>query len=441
MSSTLSSILRSRQNVFIHGPGGTGKSKILLDVADYFNRHGISYALTAPTGIAASNLSDPDREIVASTLHSYCGIGLGKGDVWTIIKRIRRKPNIISKYRNIRYLIVDEISMVGAELFEKLDQIFRAIRGFQCELFGGVRLIFSGDFLQLSPINDQYIFESDRFDIKEWHVIPMTIPYRYTNTDVFQLLMRCRYGEISQEDIGTLSARRVAYDNLDTTTLSVRPTRLVTHRRDADRINTDEMAKLTGGAYKFTCRDSETLHEDGEYEDGYDPDTDVISDDKFLEQAKQHLEYQIPEVIILKVGAQVMLRVNLDVSRGLVNGTRGVITEITPKPLCIKMLLVSGDTINIEPYKLKINSKRRQVTRKQLPIVPAFAITIHKSQGLTLDCAVIDLNSRVFCGGQGYVALSRVRDLSGLYLSAFDPKSLYSNPRALQYVKLLEQTH
>lgn len=437
---TYMEIATSPHNFIIHGPGGTGKTHLLKNIAAFYNRSGVPYALVAPTGVAAYNLQESDRYITAKTIHAYCGIGLGKGDVYSLIKRIRRKQ-LVHRYTKLKVLIIDEISMVGAAFFEKLNTIFQTIRENRVELFGGVKLILSGDFLQLPPVHDEYLFKSSIFREEGWKIHPMTVPYRYTDNDMFALMMRCRYGEITDTDIDTLTERRNAFDHLQAGLLDIKPTRLMTHIADVNRINTESMNKLSGEAVLFRGRDTvEKIDEEySELDDGYDPDADSIEDSDFMEQVKSHMEYQLPEIIVLKIGAQVMFRVNLDVDRGIVNGTRGVVTELSASPPLIKVKLLSGDTVNVEPYKLKVNNKRKCAVRKQIPIIPAFAITIHKSQGLTLDCAVIDLNTRTFSGGQGYVALSRVKNLRGLYLSAFDPSAIFANKDAHEYVKKLEK--
>lgn len=433
-------IATSPHNFLIHGPGGTGKTYLLKNIAEFYDRSGVPYALVAPTGVAAYNLQDSARYITAKTIHAYCGIGLGKGNIYSLIKRIRRKQ-LAHRYTQLKVLIIDEISMVGAAFFEKLNTIFQTLRENRVELFGGVKLILSGDFLQIPPVHDEYLFKSSIFLKEEWKMHPMTVPYRYTDNDMFALLMRCRYGEITDADIDILTERWTAFGNLQSGLLDIKPTRLMTHIADVNRINTESMNKLSGEAVLFRSRDTvEKINEEhSETEDGYDPDADSIEDSDFLEQAKSHMEYQLPEIVILKVGAQVMFRVNLDVDRGIVNGTRGVVTELSASPPLIKVKLMDGKDVNVEPYKLKINNKRKCAVRKQIPIIPAFAITIHKSQGLTLDCAVIDLNNRTFCGGQGYVALSRVKNLQGLYLSAFDPSAIFANKEAHEYVKNLEK--
>lgn len=441
---TINRIIDSPRPVLLHGPGGTGKSYLLKHLAVVLRNRRIRCGLCAPTGIAAWNLKDDALKVSARTLHSFCGIGMGKGSVEQIVKRIQRKRAAMARIMFLQVLIIDEISMVGAEFFEKLSLVFQLIRN-DTNLFGGVKLVLSGDFLQLPPIRDRYLFESPVFKRCNFEVVTLTTPHRYASPELFALMMRCRYGKMSEEDKDLLQARRYAFDELnldDSDIFAVRPTMLMTRRDEVDAYNAAEMRKLPGKLYTFRASDiAEDIDaKEGETDDGYEPMAEYIPNDKFLKGASNMLNDRLPDVIHLKVGAQVMLKVNLDIENGLTNGTRGVIVELCPKPWKMVMKLVDDRLVRIDRFSLKLTKGRQRAIRKQLPIVPAFALTIHKSQGLTIDYGCIRLVS-TFCGGQGYVALSRFTDLSGLFLSAFSPEAVYPDQKAIDYVKKLEEAH
>jgi ATP-dependent DNA helicase PIF1 len=286
--------------------------------------------------------------------------------------------------------------------------------------FGGIQLILSGDFLQLPPVKDRWLFESDKWNDLQFSAFIFEEPQRYSDLKWFHFLLRARKGDISQKDVAMLRERVEAYEKLKENTLSVKPTILYSRRVDVESYNKTELDKLEGKMFTYQAVDTFSAYKPSAIREYY----------------TKPLEDTIPTVISLKIGAQVMLKVNFDVDNCLVNGSRGVIIELTPYIVSVKW--VNGTVSLITPYTWEQKDKKACATRTQIPLILAWSATIHKSQGCTLDSVVCDIGNSVFCPGQAYVALSRVRCLEGLYLSGFKPSSIMADPSSLEFVKGME---
>lgn len=264
---------------------------------------GFTTYCTATTGIAALNLGD-GTDIRTRTLHSWAGIGLGKETKEKLLAKVATKKRNRDRWNATRVLIIDEVSMLGKDLFEKLDYIGKKIR--KCEIlpFGGIQLILSGDFLQLPPINDGFAFESSVWARCNFTIIPFLIPKRYDDIQYFNMLLRIRKGEHTIEDLKILNGCVKKYDeskkrrlNNEEDVLQIKPTILHSRIVDVSSHNADELEKLHGDSQLYFAKDNYLSLQS----------TGTIS-----EQYYEHLlEEAIPACIHLKPGAQVMLRANL----------------------------------------------------------------------------------------------------------------------------------
>lgn len=425
------SALAEGRNVLLHGPGGTGKSFCLRKIASALQAQGKVVACTATTGVAAVNLRGED-ELETRTLHSWSGVKLGRESAEKLYYRACSKKVYRDRWKETDVLIIDEISMLGASLLEKLDYIGRKMRGppnrFKGEVskpFGGLQVIFSGDFLQLPPVKETWCFESRTWRELDLCSIIFSDPKRYDDLRYFKLLLRIREGKQTKEDITLLRKRVNAYDRLQQVldenkqSVLIKPTILFSRRVDVGNYNKRELEKLSTDDCEFIAEDDFSAFVKGTRKASYE----TLLDD------------MIPKSIKVRAGAQVMLKANLDVQGGLVNGSRGVITDILPSESIICVKFLNGKSLRLARHIWSVEDKNGAMTRSQFPIILAWACTIHKGQGATLDYAICDLGPSVFAEGQAYVALSRVRNLKGLFISELYPPCIKANPDAIAFEK------
>lgn len=403
----------------------THNTHTIKKIASYLKFKGKEIACTATTGVAALGLAVPENFIISRTLHSWAGVGLAKGEVNGLVRKIKSNIDAMERWRIVSILILDEVSMLGREFFDKLEEVARKIKKSHLP-FGGIQLILSGDFLQLPPVKDDWVFNSDSW--KTLNLIPFIFkePKRYDDIDYFHLLLRTREGSHTLQDVKKLKARTTAYKKLieylkTSNVTSIKPTIMYSKRSDVNSFNIIELEKLEGSSCIYKAYDQIKYK------------TQVSKDDNYAIMLDDHA----PREITLKIGAQVMLKVNLNVNEGLVNGSRGVVLEMLPAAVYIRF--INGVKIWIGIYEWILEDKDGKATRAQIPLILAWALTVHKSQGVTLDYAICDLGSSIFSAGQAYVALSRVRNIQGLFISSFNANSLdMIDKRALNYSKSLE---
>ncbi len=389
--------------------------------------------VTATTGVAALNLSD-DGELKVTTLHRFAGIRMAEGSAETLLKKITMYGK--RAWEKCDILIIDEVSMLGATLFQKLDTIAKTLRR-NNKPFGGIQLVVSGDFLQLPPVKDKWVFACDEWKALNFRPFIMEVPKRYVDVNFFYTLLRTRIAEPNETDIKIFKGRVGAYSKMkeyleEATKKSgakeiIRPTVFYSRNIDVDSYNIKELDKLPDPIVVFNAQD--TITKQG-----------VMTEDMWREfgDSKKALDAILPQRIVLKVGAQVMLRVNIDVDLGLVNGSRGVVYHINKhnETVTVKFLNGCKHVIPLHQKQIKVG-KKRIVTRKQIPLILAYAITIHKCQGCSMDYAVIDVGNTIFEDGQAYVALSRCRSIQGLFISSFSANSIKANKHAVAYTKEL----
>lgn len=404
---------KTDMSLFLTGKAGTGKTTFLREVVRYTKKKCI---VLAPTGIAAVNAG-------AMTIHSFFQFGLGPFVQGVIEPKsdFRINKSKLELIRHLQLLIIDEVSMVRADLMDHIDVELRRIRR-NSKPFGGVQLLMIGDLQQLPPIahggEDEllrqyyktlYFFSSAALKSMKYSCIELKNVYRQTDRHFIDILNHARNCTLTSQDISDLNARYVPG-------FSPKPEdgyiRLMTHNRQVDYVNETELEKLDSKPYTFVAAVSGTFPEES---------------------------YPTADSLTLKKGAQVMFIKN-DPERRFINGTLGEVKSIDKNSIAVR-LAESGMIIDVEPvewqnirYQFDEESKEissKQIGRfKQYPLKAAWAITVHKSQGLTFDKAIIDVHA-AFSPGQAYVALSRCRTLDGLVLSSPVSASVFMRDNAV----------
>lgn len=404
---------KTDMSLFLTGKAGTGKTTFLREVVRYTKKKCI---VLAPTGIAAVNAG-------AMTIHSFFQFGLGPFVQGVIEPKsdFRINKSKLELIRHLQLLIIDEVSMVRADLMDHIDVELRRIRR-NSKPFGGVQLLMIGDLQQLPPIahggEDEllrqyyktlYLFSSSALKSMKYSCIELKNVYRQTDRHFIDILNHARNCTLTSQDISDLNARYIPG-------FSPKPEdgyiRLMTHNRQVDYVNETEMEKLDSKPYTFEAAVTGTFPEES---------------------------YPTADSLTLKKGAQVMFIKN-DPERRFINGTLGEVKSIDKNSIAVR-LAESGTVIDVEPmewqnirYQFDEESKEissKQIGRfKQYPLKAAWAITVHKSQGLTFDKAIIDVHA-AFSPGQAYVALSRCRTLDGLVLSSPVSASVFMRDNAV----------
>ncbi|HUO56521.1 MAG TPA: PIF1 family DEAD/DEAH box helicase [Candidatus Paceibacterota bacterium] len=393
-------ILKTGLNVFLTGEPGSGKTHTINAYVAWLSERGVEAAVTASTGIAATHIN-------GMTIHSWSGIGVKRHISDYDIEIIQSREKTAKRIINAKVLIIDEISMLDSETLESVDRVLRTLRHRPLmpeEPFGGLQIIFVGDFFQLPPVTKEDKVMRFSFESQAWKEANPVICYlneqhRQDDREFLELLKAMRHVGLDAKHRARLRSR-----------VGIMPedngaTRLYTHNADVDRINGEALTKISGSAhvYQMTSRGASSL----------------------VEALKKNC--LSPETLVLKEGAMVMFtRNNFDA--GYVNGTLGTVTGFSPLGAPI-VKTKSGMTLAVEPAEWAIQDGAKIIAKiNQVPLRLAWAITVHKSQGMSLDSAVIDLGA-AFEYGQGYVAISRVRNLNGLFLKGFNERALEMHPK------------
>jgi len=391
-------ILKTGANVFLTGEPGSGKTHTINTYISWLRERGIEPAITASTGIAATHVG-------GMTIHAWSGIGI-KRDLsdWDLEALLEREP-LVRRVRLAHVLIIDEVSMLDAHTLTMVDRAVRTLRGNE-RPFGGLQVIFVGDFFQLPPVSkgepSKFAFESPSWEEANPLHCYLNEQHRQDDDIFLELLGALRAGKLTAAHKQALHARAEYPEEGDLST------RLYPHNANVDQVNDEALSKIDAPAKVFAMRS-----EGGK---------------ALVESLKRGC--LSPETLTLKDGASVMFTRN-NFEHGYVNGTLGTVTGFSEGGFPL-VRTREGAMIEASPEEWRIDDRARTLAKiVQIPLRLAWAITVHKSQGMSLDSAVMDL-SAAFEYGQGYVALSRVRSLAGLYLSGFNERALAVHPQILR---------
>ena len=392
-------ILKSGKSVFLTGSAGAGKTYVLNKYIEYLKERNIPVAVTASTGIAATHMN-------GMTIHSWAGIGIKDSIGSKDLLSLKSKKYITKKMDTTKVLIIDEISMLHRN---QLDMVNIVLRFFmEDEAFGGIQVVFSGDFFQLPPVSrtqeanrDKFAFMAPSWLEANLVVCYLTEQHRQEDNSLNQILNEIRSGEVSEDSIEVLNQCK---NNLEETN----PTKLYTHNADVDKINVQFLNDLDAEQKEFVA--------------------ETKGNEKLVEVLKKSV--LADDMLYLKKGAKVMFVKN-NYEIGYVNGTLGEITGFSSAGF--PYVKTKTTTIEAKQEEWAIEDEKGSIlaSLKQLPLRLAWAITVHKSQGMTLESAEIDLG-KTFERGQGYVALSRLKEMSGLHLSGFNSTALEVDSLALK---------
>ncbi|KAJ5411509.1 uncharacterized protein N7487_005868 [Penicillium crustosum] len=460
----LDAVVDRGKSMFFTGSAGTGKSvlmrEIIAKLRNKYRKEPDRIAVTASTGLAACNIG-------GVTLHSFAGIGLGKEPVPELVKKIKKNQKARNRWLRTKVLVVDEVSMVDGDLFDKLEEIARRIRN-NGRPFGGIQLVVTGDFFQLPPVPDgsnreaKFAFAAASWTTCIQHTILLTNIFRQRDPEFADMLNEMRLGKITPRTIEAFKRLSRPLDVKD----QIEATELFPTRAEVDGANSARMGRLSGEIMRFNAVDSGTI------------------------QDPQHRERLLancmaPPMIQLKKGAQVMLIKNMEDS--LVNGSIGKVVAFMsedyfdsykendknftddatasdderahrarkklkpmgykegPASMARKWPLVSflqpdGSERHLlcqpETWKIELPNGEVQAQRQQVPLILAWALSIHKAQGQTLQRVKVDLG-RVFEKGQAYVALSRAVSQEGLQVTRFEPRKVMVHPKVVEFYSKL----
>jgi ATP-dependent DNA helicase PIF1 len=422
-------------NIFITGPGGCGKSELIRMIYKHAYSHCKDIHVTALTGCASILLN-----CKAKTLHSWAGIGLGNSSIENLILKIKKNNFLKSLWKQTDILVVDEVSMLSLKLFNMLNEIGKAVRR-NPKPFGGIQLIFSGDFYQLPPVGDNSEPDTQRFcfESDQWNAvfhrdcqIELKKIFRQTDEIYSTILNQIREGKIKRRSIDLL----LQYVGRDfAPNLVAKPTKIYPTKNKVEQINIMRMSALNNDEKEYEIKylkDLEMSKVEKEIRSKYS-DHDIQIELDFLTS-----NLMCEKDIKLKIGAQVMCIVNIKSEKGdilICNGSQGIIKEFCEYNLP-KVKFNNGIEMTMVRHIWE-SDKIPGIGVSQIPLILSWALTIHKSQGATLDAAEIDVGSGIFECGQTYVALSRVKSLDGLYLTSFDVKKIRINKKVKEYYESL----
>jgi len=428
------------RNVFLTGGGGTGKSRVLEYIIDAFKD---KYGTEFKTNVGITSTTGSSALLIGGvTIHSFSGLGVSKEDEEQYIQKIAKRRYIKKRFKELKTLIIDEVSMLTPRTFRMIYRLTQVIRK-NMKPFGGIQLILSGDFCQLGPILEQHIishtmeycFETPEWETSNIQVVHFKTIHRQSDQQFIETLQKIRMGISDQDTTSLLMNRfRKPIDN----SYGVEPVQLFPTREKANEVNQRCFSKIVGSESRsYNLK----LTIDSQHNDLNPLDSVEPSGHSFDIERKIKSQLPIDDCIRLCIGCQVILVVNLSVEEGLVNGSKGRVESFNQNDEPI-VIFSNGTIKNIAMYTWDIDEGANSVHVSGLPLILGYGCTIHRSQGMSLDLAVVDIGQNVFTGsggyGQIYVALSRVRSLEGLSILNFDPKRIRCHPKVIEFYKNID---
>jgi ATP-dependent exoDNAse (exonuclease V) alpha subunit len=386
-------VVKSGKNLFLTGSAGTGKSYTLKAIIDYLSSNNINYGVTALTGCAAVLIN-------GQTIHSFLSLGISR-NLRDIYNNLCKFKNSLMKIKNLQTLIIDEISMMDDELFNLINNLLMMVKNTD-NYFGGVQMILVGDFHQLPPIKGEYCFLSEAWEKINLTTVILTELIRQKDDNKLQLILEeIRNGQPCDETIEILkNLKDTKFKSKD-----IKPTRLYPININVDKINNREFQKLLKKNGNITV-EYKAFSNKAEKTDTYD--------------------------VILTIGAQIMVIRNISIIDKLFNGTRGVVVELNKDNVIIKDIYDNLHTI--EYYTDLSQDKKRNISF--IPLKLAYAMSIHKSQGASIDYLEIDLGDDIFISGQLYTALSRATNINNIRIINISKDSFIQNKKVKNFYEL-----
>ncbi len=401
-------ILKTGANAYITGPAGSGKTHLLNQYIAFLKRHDVDVGITASTGIAATHMG-------GVTIHSWSGLGVKDTLTDYDIESLHEKEYLWKRFNRVKVLIIDEVSMLHHFRLDLVDAILRSFKRNE-KPFGGIQVILCGDFFQLPPVarpgepDAYFVYHSEAWKKADFKICYLEEQFRQKDDHALKVLNAIRGNVLDDSIRAHLDA---CFEERE---LDIEPTRLYTHNIDVDQVNDRELATIesTVAHYDMTSRGNEVL----------------------VSLLKKSC--LAPEFLKLKTGARVMCVKN-NFEAGYVNGSLGVVTSLGAHGEGPTIRLSNGKLITMEPASWTIEEDGKiKAEIRQYPLRLAWAITIHKSQGMSLDAVEVDL-SKSFERGMGYVALSRVRSLKGLKILGINDEALRVHDEVLEYDEELRE--
>lgn len=413
-------LIEKKKNIFISGGAGTGKSYILNKLKEIY---GETLHITSTTGLSAINIG-------GQTIHSWAGIGICDKSIKETLNKIIKNSELYIKLRQCTKLAIDEISMLDCYTFDYLNTILKLVRNNMLP-FGGIQMILVGDFYQLPPVHIdsdiEFCFESSSWE--ELNIFPIILndSIRQREQNYIEALNNIR--------MGNLQNLKLFYDrsikNIDKISNSI--LRIFGTNLDADRYNKKCFNEIDSEIYEYKATDKLIFQKD--------KNTNYFDKSKLLSENSYMYKFfnnycKAPKILKLKEGCKVMLLKNLDIKNGLVNGSCGTVIYLDNQKIKVLFDNKKLYSITTEEFEYTL-SNQLKIQRTQFPLCLAYGITIHKSQGMTINKLVVDFKN-IFDYGQAYVALSRTQSIDDLYIKNFDKNKILTNSKVIKFYEKLK---
>lgn len=431
-------------NVFLTGGGGTGKSKVL---ETFINNYKKKFPTTWRQLLGITSTTGSSALLIGgTTIHSFSGIGVSRTDDDVLIERLAKRRYLSKRWRELKTLIIDEISMLTPRSFQLIYKLAQTIRK-NTRPFGGVQIILSGDFCQLAPILEQHIsnhtmeycFEAPEWAASEIHTVYFKKIHRQTDVEFISALQKIRMG-ISDQDTTSLLIQQFR-KNIENS-YGIMPVQLFPTRDSANEVNQKHFADLSKANEINTFSMKIDISMRAELLDDDKSSTSASSESTDIKIQRAKSQLPIDDSIDLCIGCQVILVINLSIEDGLINGSKGKIEHFNENGEPV-VLFANGIRRAIVMHEWEMEDGPHVIKAYGLPLILGYGCTIHRSQGMSIDLAIIDIGRSIFKGaggyGQIYVALSRVRTLQGLSILNFDPSRIKCHPKVIEFYRRIDE--